>query len=714
MAESTRGTPVSRRLFVKQGAVAGAGLVLAVHLPLDQLRGALVGAGTGGGGVADFTPNAWIRIGTDGIVTIVVDEAEMGQGAMTTVPQIVAEELEADWSLVRAGPVPSDPSSWPRSISTGGSTTVRLGWETLRKAGAAAREMLREAAALEWGVETGECRAVEGTVRGPGGRSLTYGELADRAATLDVPDDPPLKDEADFRIIGQPLTRLDLAEKGRGETVYGTDVRLDGMKYAVLARPPSFGATVASFDDGATRGREGVEDVLETPHGVAVVASSTWAALQGRDALQIRWDRSAAESVGTPGMSRRARELASSEGEVLEERGDVQGALGRLDRAIEVDYELPFLDHAPMEPLNATALVRRDGRVEVWVPTQVATASQQAAARTAGVPVDQVVMHVPGIGGGFGRRLNTDDVEQAVALAMEMPDVPVQLFWTREDTTRHGFYRPYTYHRMRGGLDAGGAPVAWSHRLVGVGSTGVIAGGATAVPYQIPNFRVDLHRGSWNVPTGALRSVGYTQNGFTVEAFVDELAAAAGRDPYEYRRELLADERLRNVLDVAAERAGWGTPLGENRGRGIAAVFSFGSYVSEVAEVTVENDRVRVDRMVCAIDLGRAVNPDGVRAQIEGGVAFGLTHALKGSITLESGGVREGNFHDYPLLGIREMPEVEVHIVESGEHPGGVGEPGVPPVAPAVANAIFQATGRRVRRMPIRMGELSSVSDQGA
>jgi isoquinoline 1-oxidoreductase beta subunit len=711
MAESTRGG-VTRRFFVKQGATAGAGLVLAVHLPLDELFGA-VGSGPAAGSLADvFEPNAWIKIATDGIVTIVIDEADMGQGAMTTVPQIVADELEADWSMVRAGPTPSDPSSWPRSISTGGSTTVRQGWETLRKAGAAAREMLREAAALEWGVDVAECRAEEGRIHGPGDRSLSYGELAEAASALDAPEDPPLKDEADFRIIGREVTRLDLADKGTGAAVYGTDVRVDGMKFAVMARPPAFGATVASFDDAAARRIDGVENVLPTVHGVAVVAGSTWAAMKGRDALEVRWNRANAESASTADMSRRSRELVEEPGEMAREEGDVAAALQGAAQRVEVEYELPFLDHAPMEPINATVLVE-DGRVHVWVPTQVATASQEAVARVAGVSPGDVVMHIPTIGGGFGRRLNTDDVEHAVALAMEMPGTPVQLLWTREDTTRHGFYRPYTYHRMTAGLGADGRPVAWHHRVVGAGSAGLAVHGATDNPYGVPNFRVDQRVGEWNVPTGALRSVGYTQNGFTVEALIDELAVAAGIDPYEYRRGLMVQDRLRNVLDTAAEAAGWGTDPGENRGRGIAAVASFGSFAADVAEVTVEDGRVRVDRVVCAIDLGRAVNPNGVRSQIEGGVAFGLTHALKSGITLQDGGVREGNFHDYPLLTIREMPEVEVHIVQNGDHPGGVGEPGVPPVAPAVANAVFQATGRRVRRMPIRLDELGSVSEQG-
>lgn len=704
---------VSRRDFVKRGAVAGAGLVLGVHLPLDELfaarTGAASGSTAGAGGAAAFEPNAWIKIATDGVVSIVVDEAEMGQGTSTGIPRMIADEMEADWSTVVLGATPTDPSSWPRTISTGGSTSIRHGWEPLRKAGAAAREMLKSAAAATWGVDAGQVRAEKGRIHGPGGRSLSYGELTEKAATLPVPEDPPLKPISELRLVGRSTPRLDLPGKVDGSTVFGTDFRIDGMVYASLALPPAFGARVRGFDDAAARRVSGVQNVVQTDHGVAVLANNSWSAMKGRDALQVDWDRSGASTISTAEMSRASAEMAGRAGEPVESAGNADGALASAATRIEVDFELPFLDHAPMEPLNATALVKRDGSVEVWVPTQVATAAQRAAARVAGVEVERVKLNMMLIGGGFGRRLQTDDTEMAVAIAAKVPGTPVQLLLTREDTTRHGTYRPYTYHRMWGGLDANGRVVAWKHRLVGAGSQGLVTHGATPIPYGIANQHVDAHVGDWNVPTGALRSVGYTQNGFTVEAFMDELAVAAGKDPYQFRRDHMSDDRLRNVLDMVAERSGWGSSLGEGRGRGIAAVASFGSWVAQVAEVTVVDNRVTVDRIVCVADCGIVINPDAIESQVEGGAAFGLTHALKGSITLENGGVREGNFTDYPLLTMREMPVVETHIVESAEAPGGIGEPGVPPVAPAVANAIYAATGRRVRKLPVRMNELGTV-----
>jgi isoquinoline 1-oxidoreductase beta subunit len=685
---------LSRRDFLLASAKGGAALVVVVQLPVTDLF-AREARGEG------FHPAAWVRIDPDGTVSVVVDEAELGQGVMTTLPMIVAEELEADWSKVRALPPPTDPSGWVRTISTGGSTSTRTAWEPLRKAGAAAREMLREAGARRWGVPVAETRAEAGEIVHPAtGRRLPYGALVEEAARLSVPEDPPLKDPADYTIVGRPKPRVDLPAKVDGSARFGTDVRVPGMVVASVERPPAFGARLVSVDDAAARRVDGVVDVVRVPQGVAVVARTTWAALKGRRALRVEWDTRLCQGVSSDGLYAEFEALADRPGEVEAERGDPDAVLAGASTALTADYRLPFIDHAPMEPMNAVARVR-DGQVEVWVPTQVATAAQQAAARVAGVEPADVTLHVPYIGGGFGRRLETDDVELAVEVAKRV-DAPVQVLWTREDSIRNGAYRPLTVHRLRGAVD-GDRLVAWHHRVMGAGSRGLVVPGAGSPPYAIPNLRADFHLKETPVPVGAWRSVSYTHQGFVIESFIDELAHAAGADPYRFRRAHMSEPKLRAALDLVAEKAGWDRGAPDGRGVGIAAVSSFRSHVAEVAEVSVEDGQVRVHRVVAAVHCGRVVNPDTLRAQVEGAITLALGYTLKHRITIEDGAVLEGNYTSYPLIRIDEMPEVEVHVVPSDDPPTGIGEPPVPPLAAAVANALFAVTGTRIRELPIRL-----------
>lgn len=686
MAEHT----VTRRDFLLTSAKGGAALVIAVQLPACDLF-AQEARGEG------FHPAAWLRIDADGIVSVVVDEAELGQGVLTSLPMIVAEELEADWSKVKPLMPPTDPSSWVRTISTGGSTSTRMAWDPLRNAGAAAREMLREAAAQEWGVPVAEVRARQGEIiHDATGRRLGYGELVAAASQLPVPENPPLKDPSEYTIVGKPKPRVDLPAKVDGTAVFGTDVALEGMRFASVEQAPAFGAELVSFDDAEARRVAGVLDVFRVPQGVAVVARNTYAALQGRRALRVEWDRSAAEGLSSAALFEDFEARASEPGRIEGEHGNVDAALG--NDPVTADFRLPFIDHAPMEPMNATVAVRGD-EVEVWVPTQVATASQQAAASVAGVDPSDVILNVTYIGGGFGRRLQTDDVRLAVEVGKRV-DGPVQVLWTREDSMRHGAYRPLTFHRLRGSLN-GRAVSGWHHRVLGAGGHGLVVPGAASPPYRIPNLRADYHLEDTAVPVGAWRSVSYTHMGFVIESFMDMLAHRADADPYRFRRAHIEDPKLLAALDLAAEKAGWDQGVADGRALGIAAVSSFSSHAAEVAEVSVEDGRVRVHRVVAGIHCGRVINPDTLRAQVEGAITLALGYTLKHAITVEDGRVAEGNYTSYPIMRIDEMPEVEVHVVPSDDSPTGIGEPPVPPLAAAVANAVFAATGVRVTELPI-------------
>jgi len=682
---------INRREFLETGVAAGASLLIGFHLPAFD-RGA----------AKPFKPNAWIEIRPDGVVTIWTGRSEMGQGVKTAMPMIVAEELEADWTRVQVTQADADPAYGDQF--TVGSRSVRSGFEPLRQAGAAAREMLVGAAALTWKVPREACRARNGMVEHVAtGRRLGYGDLAALAATLPVPADPPLKPSAEFRILGTRVPRVDTPDKVDGAAVFGLDVRVPGMVYATVARCPVFGGRVKSFDPAPALAVPGVQRVVQISSGVAVVADRTWAAFAGKKALKIEWDEGKVAQWSSDGIWRAFAAAAARSGEVVRTVGDVDAGFKGAARTVEATYQAPYLAHACMEPMNCTAQVRGN-RCEVWAPTQNPQGIERAAAKLTGLPVEAITVHVTYLGGGFGRRGGPMDyATEAVELAKQIA-APVQVVWTREDDIQNAVYRPATYNVLRGGLDGRGAPVAWSHRLVGPeGGSFLLTRGADELIYPVPHFRLERVIEDPGVPVAPWRGVGPSQNGWVVESFVDELAHAAGKDPYAYRRELVAGHpRLVQVLDLAAERAGWSSAPPAGRARGIA-LWQFGdTFLAQVAEVSVAGDgAVRVHRVVCAMDCGVVVNPAGVEAQVQSAIIYGLTAALYGEITLDRGRVTQSNFTDYRMLGLAECPELEVHLVRSDAAPGGVGEAGLPPIAPAVCNAIFAGTGKRIRKLPI-------------
>ena len=712
-------SPLARRDFLKIGMAAGGGLLIGVHLPG---RGGLAEAAS----ATPFAPNAYVRIGSDDIVTVIVGKAEMGQGAYTTLAMLVAEDLEADWSKMRAESAPVDPAYNHTAYGiqmTGGSSSTWSEWDRMRKAGATAKAMLLTAAAQTWKVDVASCRAEKGfVIHSPSGKRLSFGALVEAASLLTPPAEVTLKDPKDFKIIGRAMPRLDTPAKVNGSAQFGLDVSLPGMLVAVVLRPPVFGAVALKIDDAKAKAVPGVRVVAPISQGIVVAATGFWAASKGREALGVEWNLGEGARVSTAGLREQYAALARTPGLVAKNEGDAAGALASAAKTLEAEYEVPFLAHAMMEPLNCVVDLRAD-RCEIWTGTQFQTSDRDAAAGVAGLRPEQVQIHTTLLGGGFGRRAtpSNDFVREAVEAAKAVK-APVKVIWTREDDIRGGYYRPMWRDRIAAGVDPSGSPVAWSHTIVGQsilagtpfekslvkdGIDGTSVEGAADLPYAIPNLRVELHSPHSAVPVLWWRSVGHSHTAFVTECFLDELAQTAGKDPLEFRRALLEHHpRHRRVLEVAAEGAGWGKPLPPGRARGIAVHESFGSFVAHVAEVSLSGSGVKVHRVVCAIDCGRIVNPDTIKAQIEGGIAFGLSAALFGEITLKDGRVEQSNFHDYPVLRMNEMPWVDVQIVPSDEKPGGVGEPGVPPVAPAVVNAIAVLTNRRIRRLPIRASDL--------
>jgi isoquinoline 1-oxidoreductase beta subunit len=715
---------IKRRDFLKTGAAISGGLLLNLYVP-DW--GPAHGAESASQPVA---LNAFVHIGSDDVVTVISNHSEMGQGIYTSLPMLIAEELEADWSKIRvqSSPVAAVYNHTVFGIMmTGGSTTTNSEYDRFRKMGAMARVMLVDAAAQQWGVDPGTCRAEKGyVIHSASKRRASFGSLAAAASKLEPPKDIALKDPADFTIIGKPIHRLDTPPKTNGTAQFGLDVYIPGMLTAVVARPPVFGGKVSSFNAAKAKEIPGVVNVLEVPSGVAVIANGFWPAKLGREKLDIIWEEGPGAKISTVEMRQQYAALSKTAGTLAKKVGDPAGALAGAAKTITAEYEVPYLSHSMMEPLNTVVDLHED-HCEIWTGTQFQTGDRAAAAGAAGLKPEQVEIHTMLLGGGFGRRANpaSDFVTEAVQVA-KVAKAPVKVVWTREDDIRGGWYRPMWYDHFEAGLDGSGNPVAWKHTIVGqsifdgtmFASFGIKDGvdtasveGAADIIYTIPNIQVDLHSPKNEVPVQWWRSVGHSHTGFSVEAFFDEVAHAGGKDPYQLRRSLLAGQpRMLAVLDLAVEKAHRNGPLPAGHGRGIATHFSFDSYVAQVAEVSVEKDgTVRVHRIVAAVDCGRTVNPDTVRAQLEGGIIFGLTAALKTEITLDQGRVQQRNFHDYPMVRMFESPAIEVYIVPSTEHPTGVGEPGVPPVAPAVANAIFAATGKRVRRLPIKAEDLRSA-----
>jgi CO/xanthine dehydrogenase Mo-binding subunit len=698
---------IDRRDFVRLSALAGGGLLLAVYAPRAD-----------GDPAAPFQPNAFLRIEPTGIVTITVARSDMGQGVRTALPMIVAEELDADWTMVRVAQADAHPDRYGRMMTVG-STSVRNGaWLPLRRAGAAAREMLVAAAATRWNVSPGSLRTERGRVlHDASRRSATYGELADAAATVAAPAEPKLKDPSKFTLIGTSPAQLDVSDRVTGRAAFGIDARVPGMLFATVVHPPVFGSRVKSFDDTRAKAVPGVRHVVKISQGVAVVAQHTWAAIKGAQALTIEYENTGF-AMSSADIFRSFSALADGPGTEARKIGDAAAGLDAAAKRVSATYEAPYLAHATMEPMNCTADVRSD-RVELWAPTQNPQGAQTTAARLAGVPVANVQVHVQLLGCGWGRRSSTDYVQDVVETSKAI-GAPVQVVWTREEDMQHDFYRPAAHVRLEGGLDASGRLSAMKVRVVAQGISGGrggVDGPAVAsiadTPYAIPGYFVDYARAVNEVPVGYWRSVGPSQNTFIFESFIDELAHAAGRDPVEFRRQLLAQEpRMLQVLDLAAERSKWGTPLPAGRARGIALVEDKGGRVAEVAEVSLSAGRIRVHKVTLVADCGQIIHPRIVEGQMSGSVVAGLTAAFYGEITIENGRVKQSNFRDYQMLRIDEMPEIDVHIIRNTEEPGGVGEPGVPPIAAAVANALFTLTGIRARKLPLRAETFTPVGSR--
>ncbi len=707
----TKTSDLNRRDFLKASAVTS-GLLFGFELRFD---GRMAAAATSGD-PKETSLHAFIEVNTSDRVTILVGKSEMGQGIYTSIPAILADELGARWDQVRieqALPSPAFRNPGRGTMITGGSTSIRENWDTLRNAGAAVREMLITAASNRWGVKPSECWAENGLVRGPDKYLATFGSLAIDAGKLTPPASPTPKSADKYTLIGTAVPRRDTPAKVEGKAQYGIDVKVPGMVYAAVRNAPVFGADVANLDE-VSKVPDGILAIEAVPNGVAAVAETWWPAKKAVEALKLKFTKTDADGLDSDGMTERFRKALGGKGATAHTEGDLEAGLAGAKRVLDAEYEVPFLAHATMEPQNCTARVEKDG-ADVWIGSQAQEIVQGVTAQLTGLPMDKIRVHTPFLGGGFGRRFESDLVVQAVTLSKKLGR-PVKVLWTREEDMQHDFYRPASLVQFRAGIDGEGKPVAWQNKvaspsimsrvappMVKDGLDTVSVEGAFNLPYDLGAVKVDYFMENSHVPVGFWRSVGHSQNAFGVECFLDELAHAAGKDPYEYRRGLLSrSPRHRAVLDLAAKEAGWGEPLPKGRHRGIAVHESFGSYVAQVAEVSVDKaGDPRVHRVVCAIDCGQVTNPNTVEAQMDSAITFGLSAALFGTITLLDGQVEQSNFHDYMILRMNEMPKVEVHIVPSTEAPGGVGEPGTPPIAPAVANALFAATGKRLRKLPL-------------
>src|SRR5712672_2787302 len=704
-------TNLSRRSFLGTSAAIGGGLMLSLTLPLGRSEAASSDS---------FAPNAFIRIGSDSQVVLTMPYVEMGQGTYTSIPMLIAEELDVSLKQVWLEHAPPNEKLYANPLlgvqATGNSNAMRGAWKPLREAGATARIMVVAAATKRWRVDAKSCRTEDGEViHVPTGRRLKYGEVVADAANMPVPGNVTLKSPGDFKLIGTRAKRLDAPEKVNGTALYGIDARPAGVKIATLAQSPVFGGRVKSVNDTAAKAVKGVRQIIRLDDAVAVVADHMGAAKKGLAALAIEWDDGPHARLNTDAIMGELEKATLNSGAVAQNIGDTDRAMASAVTKVEATYQVPFLAHATMEPMNCTVHVRKDG-CEVWVGNQALGRVQAVAAKTAGLPLDKVVVHNHLIGGGFGRRLEVDGVIRAVQIAMQV-DGPVKVVWTREEDIQHDMYRPSFFDRISAGLDAKGMPVAWNNRFAG---SSVIARwlppgfnngldpdtteGAIDLVYALPNLHVEYLRVEPPaIPTAFWRSVGPSHNVFVTESFMDELAAAAKQDPVAYRRALLDKApRAKAVLELAAQKAGWGKPLPKGVGRGVSVQHAFATYMAQVAEVEVARDgTVRVRRVVCAVDCGTVVNPDTVRAQIQSAIIFGLTAALRGEITLKGGRVQQSNFHDYQMLRMNEAPAIEVYIVKSAEPPGGMGEAGTSAIAPAVTNAIFAATGKRIRKLPV-------------
>jgi isoquinoline 1-oxidoreductase beta subunit len=714
-ANQTTKSGFSRRGFLQVGASVTGGFLLGFSLP----AGSRLSAQTAAPAIPDARLNAWIHIAPDDQITFMIHKSEMGQGTVTSLSQLLADELECDWGKFRTEFPPVDRAFGPMQ-GVVGSQSIRTSWIPLRRAGATAREMLIQAAAQTWGVDKSQCRAQSGVVINTATKaSLSYGKLAGAAAKLPVPANVALKDPSQYRYIGKSLKRLDTAGKVNGSTQFGIDARLPGLVYAAVARCPVVGGKVVSFDDKRARAFPGVKQIVPISSGVAVVANNTWSAIQASRLLDIKWDEGPNAAVNTPAITKMFADKTLTPGTLCKKVGDVDAGLKSAAQKVEAVYQAPFLAHAPMEPLNCTADVRPN-ECHIWASTQMQTVVLGTAVQLTGLKPEQIHVHSMYMGGGFGRRATGDFISDAVEISKAI-GVPVKATWSREDDIQHDRYRPAALARFSAGLDTDGWPVAWMNRFAcpsiqksssgqdprnGLDSTSTE--GLDDLEYDIPNFQAEYHWTETGIPVHYWRAVGFTQNTFFAESFLDELAAAGKKDPVELRRRLLAKSpRLLHVLELAAEKSGWGQPLPTGHSHGVAAVFNVGTYSAQVAEISISSGKVRVHRVVAAVDCGHVVNPAIVQQQIRSAIVYGLTAALKGEITLDKGRVQQTNFHQYDMLRIDEMPVVDVYIVPSTESPGGIGEAGVPAIAPAVCNAVFAATGKRIRQLPIRPDQLA-------